>query len=75
MNTKQAVLDLLKKLPDDCTLDDLQYHLYVLQAVERGREEIAAGEKLSHEEVKRELRAKWQSGRAQYLDTRRTDRP
>jgi len=65
MNTKQAVLDLLKKLPDDCTLDDLQYHLYVLQAVERGRGEIATGKKLSHEEVKRKLRAKWQSGRAQ----------
>ena len=62
MNTKQAVLDLLKKLPDDCTLDDLQYHLYVLQAVDRGREEIAAGKKLSHEDVKRELRAKWQGG-------------
>ena len=66
MNTKQAVQDLLKKLPDNCTLDDLQYHLYVLQAVERGRGEIAAGKKLSHEEVKRELRAlvevKGQSG-------------
>ena len=58
MNTKQAVLDILRKLPDDCTLDDLQYHLYVLQAIERGRGEIAAGSKLSHEEVKRELRAK-----------------
>jgi len=57
MNTKQAVQDLLNKLPDNCTLDDLQYHLYVLQAVERGRGEIAAGKKLSHEEVKRELRA------------------
>ena len=64
MNTKQAVQDLLQKLPDNCTLDDLQCLLYVLQAVERGRGEIAAGKKLSHEEVKRELRAKWQSGDA-----------
>jgi hypothetical protein len=62
MNTKQAVLDLLQKLPDDSTLDDLQYHLYVLQAIERGRDEIAQGKKLSREEVKRELRAKWQGG-------------
>ena len=62
MNTKQAVLDLLQKLPDNCTLDELQYHLYVLQTVERGREEIKQGRKLSHEEVKRELRAKWQTG-------------
>jgi len=62
MSTKQAVLDLLTKLPEDCTLDDIQYHLYVLQTVERGRNEITQGEKLSHEDVKRELREKWQSG-------------
>lgn len=62
MSTKQAVLDLLEKLPEDCTLDDIQYHLYVLQTIERGRQDIAQGKMLSHEEVKRELRHKWQSG-------------
>lgn len=61
MSTKQAVLDLLEKLPEDCTIDDIQYHLYVLQTIERGRREITQGKKLSHEDVKRELRAKWQS--------------
>jgi predicted transcriptional regulator len=61
MSTKQAVLDLLEKLPEDCTIDDIQYHLYVLQTIERGRQDIAHGKKLSHEDVKRELRAKWQS--------------
>ena len=30
MSTKEAVLDLVRKLPDDCSLDDIQYHLYVL---------------------------------------------
>ena len=62
MSTKQAFLDLLEKLPEDCTLDDIQYHLYVLQTVERGRQEIAEGKTLSHEDVKRELKAKWQNG-------------
>jgi hypothetical protein len=62
MSTKEAVFDLLTRLPEDCTLDDIQYHLYVLQTVERGRQEIAQGKKLSHEDVKRELKAKWQSG-------------
>jgi hypothetical protein len=60
MSTKQAVLDLLEKLPEDCTIDDIQYHLYVLQTIERGRQDIAQGKKLSHEDVKRGLRAKWQ---------------
>ncbi len=62
MGTKQAVLDLLEKLLEDCTIDDIQYHLSVLQTIERSRRDIAQGNKLSHEDVKRELRAKWQSG-------------
>ena len=59
MSTKEAVLDLVKKLPDDCSLDDIQYHLYVLQTVERGRAEVAQGKTVSHEQVKQELWAKW----------------
>lgn len=58
---KQAVLDPLEKLPEDCTFDDIQYHLYVLQTIKRGRREIAQAQTLRHEDVKRELRAKWQS--------------
>lgn len=60
MTTKQAVRELLDKLPDDCTLDEIQYRLYLLQTVERGRQELADGKKLRHEDVMRELRAKWQ---------------
>jgi len=62
MTTKQAVIELLDKLPEDCTLDEIQYRLYMLQAVERGRQEFAQGKKLRHEDVMRELRKKWQSG-------------
>ena len=62
MNTKQAVQDLLKKLPDNCTLDDLQYHLYVLQAVERGRGDFESSRTITHEQVERELRQKWVLG-------------
>ena len=31
---KKAVLDLVKKLPPDCTLEDVQYQLYVRQMIE-----------------------------------------
>ncbi len=74
MSTKQAVLDLVQKLPDDCSLDDIQYHLYVLQTIERGRTEIAQGKKLSHEQVKRELKAKWLTPTRSSLDTGSPDR-
>ena len=62
MTVKQSVIELLDKLPENCTLDEIQYHLYVLQTVERGRQEFAQGKKLRHEDVMRELRKKWQSG-------------
>ena len=36
MTTKDTVKALLERLPDDCSLDDVLYHLYVVQAVARG---------------------------------------
>lgn len=37
MSTAKAdVSALLEKLPDDCSLEDIQYHLYVLEKVRRG---------------------------------------
>ncbi len=37
IHVKQSVQALLDRLPDDCSLDNVQYHLYVLQSIERGR--------------------------------------
>ena len=59
MNTKQTVRALLDKLPDDCTLDDVLYHLYVIQCVGRGLEDLEAGRSISYEEVEAELRRRW----------------
>ena len=37
MNTvKKEVRVLLDKLPDDCTLEDIQYHLYVVEKIQHG---------------------------------------
>jgi predicted transcriptional regulator len=60
MNAKEAVKELLTRLPQDCTIEDVQYHLYVLQAIQRGRQEIACGKRLDHEKVVQKLRGKWQ---------------
>ena len=35
---KQEVESLLSKLPDNCSLEDIQYHLYVLEKVRNGLE-------------------------------------
>ena len=62
MEAKQAVRALLDRLPDDCSVEDVLYHLYVLQAVERGQEDVAAGRVISHEEVENAMRRKWLRG-------------
>jgi predicted transcriptional regulator len=40
---KQDARKILENLPDEASLEDIQYHLYVLQRIERGREDIEAG--------------------------------
>ena len=49
---------LLKKLPDDCSVEDIQYHLYVLDRVRRGLEDARVNGTLSQEEVEARL-SKW----------------
>ncbi len=34
--TKQAVESLLGQLPDNCSFEDIQYHLYVLEKIRQG---------------------------------------
>ena len=55
---KKAVLDLVKKLPADCTLEDVQYQLYVRQKIDRSMLAAVSGRVTSHEQVKKRL-AKW----------------
>jgi predicted transcriptional regulator len=64
MTAKDRVRALLDRLPDDCSLDKVQYHLYVVQAVERGEADERAGRVIPHEQVAAELRRKWLLGRA-----------
>ena len=48
---KQEVEQLLNKLPDDCSVEDIQYHLYVLAKVRRGLEDARLNGTLSQQEV------------------------
>ena len=55
---KQLVENMLRQLPEDCTLEDIQYHLYVLQKI-RSRIQMAdRGEFVPQEEVEQRM-AKW----------------
>lgn len=55
---KKEVSDLLSRLPEDCSLEDIQYHLYVLQKIERGLNDAENGRVLSQDEVEQRM-SKW----------------
>ncbi len=55
---KQEVESLLSKLPDDCSLEDIQYHLYVMEKVRKGLDAADSQATVSQDEVERRL-DKW----------------
>jgi hypothetical protein len=46
-SAKQDVESLLQKLPDNSSVEDIQYHLYVLDKVRRGLEDARVNGTLS----------------------------
>lgn len=57
-NAKEHIRELLDKLPDDVSYEDVQYHIYVQQAVQRGLDAVDRGEVISQEEVEKRM-TKW----------------
>lgn len=55
---KSEVKSLLENLPDDSSLEDIQYHLYVLEKVKRGAERAESEGTLSNAEARQRL-GKW----------------
>ncbi|MEH2326251.1 MAG: hypothetical protein V7K32_22360 [Nostoc sp.] len=57
--TKEKVQSLLKQLPDDCSIEDIQYHLYVIDKVSRGLEAADDIEGAIAQEEAEERLSKW----------------
>ena len=55
---KDEVKALLNNLPDDCSLEDVQYHLYVVEKINRGIERAEKEGMLNQEDVEGKL-DKW----------------
>ena len=62
MTAKETARAVLDRLPEDCSLDDVLYHLHVVQAVQQGRSDVDASRTIPHDEVEAELRRKWLLG-------------
>ena len=55
---KNEVRQLLNTLPDDCSLEDIQYHLYVIENVRHGLEIADTQGTFSQEEIEQRF-GKW----------------
>ena len=55
---KQQVESLLHRLPENCSLEDIQYHLYVLDKVRQGLDDAGEHGTVSQEEAEQRL-GKW----------------
>lgn len=52
---KESAIRLIETLPDDCTLDDIHYHLYVREKVEKGLTAVAEGRVVSQAEAEQRI--------------------
>jgi predicted transcriptional regulator len=55
---KEEVRKMLEQLPDDASFEDIQYHIYVREKIERGLKDIQEGRVLSQAEVEERM-SKW----------------
>ncbi len=55
---KEQVHELVNRLPDNATIEDLMHELYELRSIERGLADIAAGRLTPHHEAKERVLAR-----------------
>ncbi len=58
-NIKEEVIKLIQDLPEDTTLEDIQYHLFVKQKLLRAEKQIKEGKTIPHDKVMEKARKKW----------------
>ncbi len=51
-------MELIRNLPENITLEEIQYHLYVRQKVERGIKDVKEGRIYTQEEMEKRME-KW----------------
>jgi predicted transcriptional regulator len=55
---KEEVQKMLEQLPDDVSLEDIQYHIYVREKIERGLKDVREGRVLSQDDVEERM-SRW----------------
>lgn len=55
---KEEVREILDQVPDNATLEEIQYRIYVCQKIERGLEDVKNGKTISQKEMEARM-ARW----------------
>ena len=58
MTEKEIVLETIRELPDNCSIDEIAERIEFLAAVQKGLDQLDSGEGIPHEEMKKQL-ASW----------------
>jgi len=58
MTEKEIVLETIRALPDNCSLDEIAERIQFMAAVQKGLNQLDNGEGIPHDEVKKQL-ASW----------------
>ncbi|MBA2705875.1 MAG: hypothetical protein H0U60_18720 [Blastocatellia bacterium] len=58
MTEKEIVLETIRGLPDNCSLEEIAERIEFMAAVQKGLDQLDRGEGIPHEEVKKQL-ASW----------------
>ena len=58
MTEKEIVLEAIRALPDNSSLDEIAERIEFMAAVQKGLDQLDRGEGIPHEEVKKQL-ASW----------------
>lgn len=64
---KKELHDLIDRMPDDFTLEDLQYRLFVLQKLEKAEYQLKQGYKTSTLDEMRDLVKEWRGENIQQI--------
>ena len=60
ISAKKASLQLIERLDEDVSFEEIMYELHILQKIKQGLQQVEEGQTISHEAVKESLK-KWLS--------------
>ena len=58
MTEKEIVIETIRALPDDCSLEEIAERIKFMAAVQKGLDQLDKGKGIPHNEIKKQL-ASW----------------